>query len=99
MPIGIEVPIAVLVVVGFGVVCKYVNVQPVSVGLSSNSIVSINRVFPTGTGLHVGGCVGKPVGSGVSERDVGEGVGRRVGGRVDTVVDGQSYHDGGLTLC
>ena len=82
-------------VVGVGVVCKYVNVQPVSVGLSSNSIVSINRVFPTGNAVHVGGCVGKPVGSGVSERDVGEGV----GGRVVVAVVGHSYHDGGLTLC
>lgn len=85
-----------MVVVGFGVVCKYVNVQPVSVGLSSNSIVSINRVFPTGNAVHVGGCVGKPVGSGVSERDVGEGVGGRV---VVVAVMGHSYHDGGLTLC
>ena len=84
-----------MVVVGVGVVCKYVNVQPVSVGLSSNSIVSINRVFPAGTGLHVGRCVGRPVESGVSERDVGEGV----GGRVVVAVVGHSYHDGGLTLC
>ena len=65
-------------------------------GLSSNSIVSINRVFPTGNAVHVGGCVGKPVGSGVSERDVGEGVGGRV---VVVAVMGHSYHDGGLTLC